>query len=117
MVYSAVAMLVPPFTAQQYVVTGIPCAVIVAAAVRRGWLRPGPVHPSPARVPGPAPVLALWVALLGLALAVQLFHFFDAPRDVYPTLSSLASLVFDIYPVRVVAFAAWLGLGWYLLER
>lgn len=114
--YSAFAMLFPPFTLQQYVVTGIPCVVVVGLAVRRGWLRPGWVAP-PARVPGPTSIAVLWVVLLGLVTAVQLFHFFDWPRDVYPTLSSLASRVFDIYPVRVAAFAAWAWFGWYLVDR
>lgn len=114
--YSAAAMLVPPFTAQQYVVTGIPCAIVVAIAVRRGWLRPGWKAPS-AAVPGPMWVMLLWTTLVGLAVAVQLFNYFDWPRDLYPTLSSLAGKVFGVYPIRVAAFALWLRLGWYLLDR
>jgi ribose/xylose/arabinose/galactoside ABC-type transport system permease subunit len=114
--YSASAMQFAPFTVQQYVATGLPVLAVVVIAVRRGWLRPGWAAPA-APVPRPPLVAALWLMLILVALAVQLFNFYDWPRTVYPTLSSLASQIFDIYPVRVIAFALWLRLGWYFLDR
>ncbi len=114
--YAAVAALFPPDTLLQLGATGIPCAAAVVIAVRRGWLRPGWVAPS-AAVPGPPLVLLLWAVLIAAAIAVQLFNFLDWPRDVHPTLSSLVARVFPVYPVRVVAFASWLWLGWYLVDR
>jgi hypothetical protein len=114
--YGAVAMLFAPFTFPQQVATAIPCLAMLGVALRRGWHRPG-------AKPGPEPDvrhglgLAVWLVLIALAAAVQLFNYFDWPREVYPTLSSLASQVFWIYPVRLVAFWGWLGLGWYLLDR
>ncbi|MEW6155572.1 MAG: hypothetical protein AB1673_16540 [Actinomycetota bacterium] len=115
-VYGAVAMLFAPFTLAQHVATAVPCVAMLTAAVLRGWHRPG-------AKPGPGPDVrhragvAVWLVLITLAVTVQLLNYFEWPRDVYPTLSSLASQVFSIYPVRVVAFWAWLGLGWYILER
>ena len=114
--YAAVAALFPPVTLLQYGATGIPCAAAVVIAVRRGWLRPGWVAPS-APVPGPPLVLLLWAVLIAAAIAVKLFNFHDWPRDVHPTLSSLVARIFPVYPVRVVAFASWLWLGWYLVDR
>jgi hypothetical protein len=116
--YSMFATLFGPFSWPQRFTTGIPCAIALIWAVQRGWLRPRwkpsePVEPEQRHVPA----ILVWLVLLVVAVGVQLFNYFDWPRTVYPTLSSLANQVFWIYPVRVASFAFWLWLGWYFIDR
>lgn len=61
--------------------------------------------------------MLVWGLLIVIAVAFQLALYFSSPRDTYPTLSSLASVAFGWTGVRSAAFAAWLWLGWYLVER
>ncbi len=114
--YGAMAMLFPPFTWLQRVATGLPCLAAVAVAVRRGWHRPGSKTATGTEQRGVLG-LAVWLLLIGVAVAVQLFNYSDWPRTVYPTLSSLANQVFWLYPVRLAAFVLWLRLGWYVINR
>lgn len=114
--YAAVAALLAPYSWPQRVATGIPCVIAVAVAVRRGWHRTGRGAPSPTGTARRAP-LVVWVVLLAVLFAVQMLNFYSEPRAVYPTFSAVASDIFHLYPVRAAAFAAWLGAGWYLIDR
>jgi hypothetical protein len=116
-VYGAAATSFAPFTTPQAAATGVAMAVVVALALARGWHRPGPPDDGPRLGRRAWPGLVVWAGLLGVATAVQLYHFEHWPRDVYPTLSSLAGQVFDAHPVRAAAYTLWLWLGWYVLDR
>jgi pimeloyl-ACP methyl ester carboxylesterase len=116
--YGSVAALLGPFTAPQSVATAIAIAIAVGLAVARGWLRPGyRGEPTVRGGDWPMASLGVWAALLGLLTFVQMYHFNRWPRDVYPTISSLAAQIFPLYPVRALAYAGWLWLGWYVLDR
>lgn len=118
--YGAVVSLLDPFTRPIQVATGLPCVGLVVLAVTRGWHRRGRRAGTPVRRRGHplwAPALVVWLVLVGLAVAVQLLNYVEGPRELYPTLSSLASRVFGIRPARAAGFALWLWFGWYLLDR
>lgn len=117
--YGAVATLFPPYEWPIRVATALPCIALFGLAVRRGWHRPQAQVMGGSESQGPPwrIGLAVWVVLIGAAVAFQLFNFFAWPRTVYPTLSSLASQIFHLHPVRAAAFGLWLWLGWYLLDR
>jgi hypothetical protein len=118
--YSAVASLLDPFTRPIQVATVLPCIGLLVLAVARGWHRRGRSAGTPVRrreLPLWGPALVVWLVLVLLAVAVQLFNYFEWPRELYPTLSSLASRVFGVRVVRAAGFALWLWFGWYLVDR
>jgi hypothetical protein len=92
-------------------------AVAVAVdAVRHGWLQ---ACDAP-RVPtGESRIAAyaVWLVLIAVVVFVQVAMFTSAPRATYPTLSSLADVVFAAWPVRAAAFGFWSWVGWYLVRR
>jgi hypothetical protein len=121
-IYAAIATNFRANTQAMLITIAIPGAVVLTIAVARGWLRPGrlvtehagaPHHSKPANVVG----LAIWLALIAIAVGFQLAMFMSNPRSVYPTLSSLLAGVFDTRALRAGAFALWLWLAWYLLDR
>lgn len=59
---------------------------------------------------------ATWASVLGAIVLWQLVNFFWSPRADHPTLSSMLGTVED-HPGRLVLFALWLLLGWYLTRR
>ncbi len=86
---------------------------VVAAARQRGTPRRA-LDPKAA---GWRAGAAVW-AVLFLALAAwELAAFLQHPRADHPTLSSLASGVFDSHATRAAAFLAWLGVGAVLARR
>lgn len=115
--YATVATSFDPYTWPNRVATGVPVAIAVVVVIRRGWLwRHLSVSIAPPRralVVG----TAVWVAVISLAVGLQLLMYFGSPRDLYPTLSSFAEEVFSIHALRAASFAAWLGLGWLLVAR
>jgi multidrug transporter EmrE-like cation transporter len=121
--YAAVATLYEPFSWPMRVAVALPAAAVVALAVRRGWLggvlRVGWARSAVPRSPGMAVWVGLgvWVLLLAALTVFQLAVFTSNPREVYPTLSSLANATFDDWWVRIAAFATWLWVGWYVVER
>ena len=113
--YSAVAALFEPMTWPTRIATALPILALLAGAVHRGWSRPRmPVARRRRLRPGAA---AVWVILIGAVIAVQLLNFVAEPREIYPTLSSLAQEVLDLYPLRAAMFVGWIGAGWYLVGR
>jgi hypothetical protein len=119
-VSAAVTAPLDAFTWPIRVATGLPILAFAVAAWRRGWHRPGTVSHADAGGP-PSAVrrasLALWVALLGAAGGYAYTMYQSQPRDVYPTLSSLAGDAFEVTAVRGVAFALWCLLGAYVVVR
>lgn len=121
--YAGVATRVEPFSWPMRVAVALPSVAAAALAVRRGWLR-GALSTEWARSilprsPGTAVWIGLgvWVLLLAALTVFQLAVFTSNPREVYPTLSSLANATFDDWWVRIAAFATWLWVGWYVVER
>ena len=114
--YSVVAAMLEPFTRPSEVIIGLGIVAVVAVAVRAGWHHRGANGPVP-------PVLgrhwkqglSVWVVLIAAIGLFQLAQFQSNPRDVYPTLSSLASIAFGAWPVRALAIAAWMALGLYII--
>ena len=102
-----------PFTMPVEVLIGAVSAAVAGLAVWAGWLHRGPIGEPVARPHGRSWVagLAVWAGLITVIGLFQLAQFQSNPRDVYPTLSSLASIAFAHWPVRAVAVAAWLALG------
>jgi hypothetical protein len=99
------------------VLIGVVSLAVVGLAVWAGWLGRGPVGQPVARPTGPSwrRGLAIWALLIGAIGLFQLAQFQSNPRDTYPTLSSLASISFQHWPVRAAAIAAWLVLGGHLV--
>jgi hypothetical protein len=114
--YSVVAALLEPFTRPSEVIIGLGIVGVVAVAVAAGWHHRGANGPVP-------PVLgrhwkrgvAVWVSLIAAIGLFQMAQFQSNPRDVYPTLSSLASIAFGTWPIRAAAIAAWMALGLYII--
>jgi hypothetical protein len=114
--YAAFAAALQPFSHPQRVVTALAIALVVGVAVVRGWAG-GELAASCEARTGPIPSFAVWAGLLALSGLVQLHHYLNWPRDVYPTLSSLAGEAFAFYPARALGYGLWLWLAWYLLDR
>ena len=122
LLYAAIATNFKPNTRAMLITIAIPGAVVLAVAVARGWLRPARLAAEPAGASrrssrADALGLAIWLVLIAVAVGFQLAMFVSNPRSVYPTLSSLVAGVFDTRAFRAGAFALWLWLAWYLLNR
>lgn len=114
--YSVAAALMEPFTRPSEVIIALGILAMVAVAVRAGWHRRGPVgEPPEAHGRHWWRALAVWAVLIAVIGLFQMAQFQSNPRDVYPTLSSLASIAFGSWPVRAAAIAAWVGLGFYII--
>jgi len=61
--------------------------------------------------------VVVWGAVIGAAVAWELFALFHLPRHLYPTFSSLYVAASRLLAVRVVAFAAWLALGIWIVRQ
>ena len=106
-----------PWTLYSAVFTAIPGIVLLGYALRRGWHRRRADRPPVRLGRTGRRGLAVW-AVLFAALAVWILSVhFSSPRPSYPTLSYLMNGWFENYAVRVGGFAAWLGLGWWLVRR
>lgn len=119
-VYCAVSASFAAFTVPMRVATSLPIVAVIAWAIKDGWHRCGPIDQDPPlsrTTPSSVAAMAVWVLLLVVAAAFQLATYLSEPREVYPTLSSLAGDAFSVAPVRTAGFAAWLALAAYLLVR
>jgi len=61
--------------------------------------------------------LAVWGAIVAVAVAWELFALFHLPRHLHPTFSSLYVAASRLLLLRVVAFAAWLALGIWIVVQ
>lgn len=61
--------------------------------------------------------LAVWSALVAVAVAWELSALFGGARHLHPTLSSLATTAFRARAVKAAAAALWLALGSWLALR
>jgi hypothetical protein len=96
-----------------------PVAGLGAAVVAVGWR--GPRHTRPAPPRPPAVGLALWGAVFVAACLWELWSLLEQPNlatssYAHPTISTLTDPVLSTWAGRSVVLAAWLGLGWFLVE-
>jgi len=101
----------------------LPAAVAVAGlgavVVAIGWR--GPRHTRPAPPRPPLIGLALWGAVFVAACLWELWSLLEQPNlatssYAHPTISTLTDPVLSTWAGRSVVLAAWLGLGWFLVE-
>jgi len=98
----------------------VPVAGLGAAVVVAGWRGPRHSRPAPARLP--AIGLALWGLVLVAGCLWELSSLFEQPTlttssYAHPTISTLTDPVLSAWAGRSIFLAAWLGLGWFLVER
>jgi hypothetical protein len=95
----------PPFsTAATVAVVGSGALVATGSGLRRRVACDDVVTPKPATA---------WCALAVAVAAWQINALVRHPRAEHPTLSSLANVVLEPRPVRMVAFMGWLaGAAW-----
>jgi hypothetical protein len=91
-----------------------------AAVVVAGWR--GPRHSRPAPAKPPAIGLALWGVVLVAGCLWELSSLLRQPTlttssYAHPTISTLTDPVLGTWAGRSIFLAAWLGLGWFLVER
>jgi len=113
------AALVGSFSRYSWPAT-VPVAVLGAAVVVAGWRGPRHSRPAPAKLP--ATGLALWGVVLVAGCLWELSSLFQQPTmttDSYahPTISTLTDPVLGTWAGRSIFLAAWLGLGWFLVDR
>jgi peptidoglycan/LPS O-acetylase OafA/YrhL len=110
LIYSWVAAAFRPFTWPMYVATAIPIIVCLLAAFRHVPV----VRDEP---PAPRREVAVWIGLLLLLLAWELFAYFSSPRYDHPTLSTIADNAMSSHIGRAITFALWLTVGWSFFLR
>jgi hypothetical protein len=113
------AVVVGSFSRYSWPAT-VPVAGLGAAVVAVGWR--GPRHPRPAPPRPPAVGLALWGAVFVAACLWELWSLLEQPNlatssYAHPTISTLTDPVLSTWAGRSIMLAAWLGLGWFLVEQ
>jgi hypothetical protein len=113
------ALLVGSFSRYSWPVT-VPVAALGAAVVVAGWRGPRHSRPTPAKLP--ATGLVLWGVVLVTGCLWELSSLLQQPTlttDSYahPTISTLTDPVLSTWAGRSIFLAAWLGLGWFVVER
>jgi hypothetical protein len=113
------AVVVGSFSRYSWPAT-VAVAGLGAAVVAVGWR--GPRHTRPAPPRPPAVGLALWGAVFVAACLWELWSLLEQPNlatssYAHPTISTLTDPVLSTWAGRSIVLAAWLGLGWFLVER
>jgi hypothetical protein len=113
------AVVVGSFSRYSWPAT-VAVAGLGAAVVAVGWR--GPRHDRPAPPRPPLAGLALWGAMFVAACLWELWSLLEQPNlatssYAHPTISTLTDPVLSTWAGRSVVLAAWLGLGWFLVER
>jgi hypothetical protein len=98
----------------------VPVVALGTAVVMIGWRGPRRLRP----VSGPLPVAgtALWGGVFVAGCLWELTSLLQQPNletgsYAHPTISTLTDPVLATMAGRAVVLAAWLGLGWFLVER
>jgi hypothetical protein len=118
--YAVLASFTHPFTWAANAVTAVP--LVVAAAVALWWARHHGSRGAGEKAGGAdrprsrrgAP-WALWSAPILAVIGWELYCFANLPRSMHPTVSSLLDILDSTRGGKIVAFAAWLALGWFLV--
>ncbi len=113
------AVVVGSFSRYSWPAT-VPVAGLGAVVVAIGWR--GPRHTRPAPPRPPLVGLALWGAVFVAACLWELWSLLEQPNlatssYAHPTISTLTDPVLSTWAGRSIVQAAWLGLGWFLVER
>jgi len=85
-----------------------------------GWRGPSRSRPAPAKLL--AIGLALWGAVLAAGCLWELSSLLQQPSlttssYAHPTISTLTDPVLGTWVGRSIFLAAWLGLGWFVVDR
>jgi hypothetical protein len=112
------AVVVGSFSRYSWPAT-VAVAGLGAAVVAVGWRGPRHTRPAPPRPPTVG--LALWGAVFVAACLWELWSLLEQPNlatssYAHPTISTLTDPVLSTWAGRSVVLAAWLGLGWFLVE-
>jgi hypothetical protein len=119
--YALLASFTRPFTSAADVVTAVPLALAVVVTVRStsgAGRRPKEIRPAGGETPGAlhSPRAGfVWLVPVLAAAGWELFCYVNLPRASHPTLSSLLDTLDATRPGKVVGFASWLVLGWFLV--
>jgi hypothetical protein len=113
--YAGLASCTRPFTIGADLVVAAPLAVAVVAMVVRSRSPGIRAVDQPGRAPRRSPGSVAWAVLAAAALGWELFCFTSEPRNAHPTLSSLMDMADATRWGKVLLFAAWMALGWYLV--
>jgi hypothetical protein len=113
------AVLVGSFSRYSWPAT-VPVAALGAAVVVAGWRGPHRARPAPAKLP--AIGLALWGVVLVAGCLWELSSLMQQPSlaissYAHPTISTLTDPVLSTWAGRSIFLAAWLGLGWFVVDR
>jgi hypothetical protein len=113
------AVVVGSFSRYSWPAT-VAVAGLGAVVVAIGWR--GPRHTRPAPPRPPLAGLVLWGGLAVACCLWELWSLLEQPNlatssYAHPTISTLTDPVLSTWAGRSVVLAAWLGLGWFLVER
>ena len=113
------AVVVGSFSRYSWPAT-VAVAGLGAAVVAIGWR--GPRHTRPAPPRPPLTGLVLWSVLAVACCLWELWSLLEQPNlatssYAHPTISTLTDPVLSTSAGRSIVLAAWLGLGWFLVER
>ena len=113
------AVVVGSFSRYSWPAT-VAVAGLGAVVVAIGWR--GPRHTRPAPLRPPLTGLVLWSVLAVACCLWELWSLLEQPNlatssYAHPTISTLTDPVLSTWAGRSVVLAAWLGLGWFLVER
>jgi hypothetical protein len=113
------AVVVGSFSRYSWPAT-VAVAGLGAAVVAVGWRGPRHTRPAPPRPPTVG--LVLWGVLAVACCLWELWSLLEQPNlatssYAHPTISTLTDPVLSSWAGRSVVLAAWLGLGWFLVER
>jgi hypothetical protein len=113
------AVVVGSFSRYSWPAT-VAVAGLGAAVVAIGWR--GPRHTRPAPPRPPLTGLVLWSVLAVACCLWELWSLLEQPNlatssYAHPTISTLTDPVLSTWAGRSIVLAAWLGLGWFLVER
>ena len=125
--YALLASFTRPFTLPADIVTAVP---LVAGAVAVGWrirqtarvgtpeaVGAGAASTNLGKTAWPAEWGRRWIAWVIVSVAAgcwELYCYVSSPRSAHPTFSSLLDTVDATRPGKIVVFALWLALGWFL---
>jgi hypothetical protein len=113
------AVVVGSFSRYSWPAT-VAVAGLGAVVVAIGWRGPRHTRPVPPRPPLTG--LVLWGLLAVACCLWELWSLLEQPNlatssYAHPTISTLTDPVLSTWAGRSVVLAAWLGLGWFLVER
>ncbi len=119
--YALLASFTRPFTSGADVVTAVPLALAVVVTVRStsgARRRPKKISPAVGETPDALHLPRagiVWLVPALVAAGWELYCYVNLPRTAHPTLSSLLDMLDATRSGKVVGFASWLVLGWFLV--